>query len=111
MAQLEPAGNQIEQAGAQLVYIAAEKREGMWKPANYLNKNPISFPFLLDEDRSVSKAYGVYQRMGTDAIHIARPASFVIGRDGALRYVYRSSNQLERAPLEQIIAAVNQLKG
>lgn len=109
MAQFEPFRNEIEQAGAQLVYIAAEKRNGIWKPAKYLEKNPVSFPVLLDEDRTVTKAYGVYHHLGTDAIHIARPATFVIGRDGVVLYVYRSSNQLDRAPVEQIIAAVKKL--
>lgn len=109
MAQLEPIRDEIEQAGAQLAYVAAQKREGAWRPASYLEKNPISFPLLLDEDRAVTKAYGVYHRLGTDAIHIARPATFIIGRDGLVRYLYRSSNQLERAPVGQIIAAARSL--
>lgn len=109
MAQFEPFRNEMEKAGVQLVYIAAEKRNGIWKPAKYLEKNPVSFPVLLDEDRTVTKAYGVYHHLGKDAIHIARPATFVIGRDGVVLYVYRSSNQLDRAPVEQIIAAVKKL--
>ena len=58
MAQLEPRKNEIEHAGAELVYIAAEKATGVWKPAKFLQSHPVSFPFLLDEDRSVTKAMG-----------------------------------------------------
>ena len=110
MAQLELMKEEIRQAGAQLVYIAAEKREGMWKPAKYLAAHPVSFSFLLDEDRAVTKAYGLYHRLGTDAINIAHPATLVIDRDRKVRYIYRGDRQSERAPVEQIMQAVRDLK-
>ncbi len=68
MAQLEPIKSEIERAGAQLAYIAAEKATGVWKPEKFLVSHPISFPFLLDEDRDVTKAYGLYHRFGIDAL-------------------------------------------
>jgi peroxiredoxin len=109
MAQVEPIKGEIEQAGAQLAYIAAEKRVGVWKPAKFLEKNPVSFPFLLDEDRAITKAYGLYHRLGTDAVNIAHPATLVIGSDRNVRYIYRGNNQLDRAPLELVLAAVRKL--
>jgi len=96
MAQFEPFKNEIAGAGS-LLYIAAEKRGGLFKPEKYLAEHPISFPFLLDEDRAVTKAYGIYHRLGTDAINIARPATFVVDRKGILRFVYVSSDQKDRA--------------
>ena len=78
MAQLESFKDELQKVGALLFYIAAEKREGIFKPQKYLAEHPISFPFLLDEDRTVTKAYGVYHRLGKDAINIARTATFVI---------------------------------
>jgi peroxiredoxin len=110
MAQLEPRRSEIEQAGAQLVYIAAEKRDGWWKPAEFLAKHPVSFPFLLDENRSVTKAYGLYHRLGHDAIYIAHPATLLISRDGVVRYIYRGDSQLDRAPADQVIEVARQLK-
>ena len=97
--------SEIEKTGAHLVYIAAEKRDGVWKPAKFLAKHPASFAFLLDEGRSVTKAYGLYHYLGTDAIHVAYPATLVVSRDGIVRYIYRGDNQLDRAPLEQVIEA------
>lgn len=102
MAQVEPHKDEIEHAGG-LLYIAAEKRGGLFKPENYLAEHPISFPFLLDEDRTVTKAYGIYQRLGRDAINIARPATFVIDRQGILRFVYVSSNQKDRADVRLLV--------
>jgi peroxiredoxin len=110
MAQFEPLAEEIKSIGVQVVYIAAEKREGMHKPVKYLTKHPVSFPFLLDEDRSVAKAYGLYHRIGLDAINIAHPATLVIDRGGVVRYVYRGRNQLDRAPLEQVLNVARQLR-
>jgi peroxiredoxin len=109
MAQLEPLKTEIEQAGAQLVYIAAEIGAGVWKPAKFLQSHPVSYPFLLDEDRSVTKAYGLYHRLGVDAINIAHPASLVIERDRRVEYIYRGDSQTDRAPFDQVLAAVKKL--
>ena len=110
MAQFEPWAEQIRKMDAQLVYVAAEKREGMHKPGKFLAQHPASFPFLLDEDRSVTKAYGLYHRIGLDAIHIAHPATLVIDSEGIIRYLYRGNNQFDRAPMEQVLEATRKLR-
>lgn len=109
MAQFEPMVGEIEDAGAQLVYIAAEKRHAIFRPERFLEKHPISFPFLLDEDRSVTKAYGLYHRLGADAIHIAHPATLLVDRAGTVQYIYRGANQHDRAPMELVMAAIKNL--
>ena len=113
MAQFEPLKKQIEEANSNLVFIAAEKREGFFKPTKHLRKHPASFPFLLDEDRKVTKAYGLYHRMGHDAYNIAHPATLVICRNsdggGIVRYVYRGDNQLDRAPLDEVLKALKEI--
>jgi peroxiredoxin len=98
MAQLEPTKPQIEQAGAQLVYIAAEKRGGMFKPEHFLQEHPVT------------KAYGLYHRLGTDAINIAHPATLVIDGAGTVRCIYRGDTQLDRAPVEQFMEAVKKIQ-
>ncbi len=110
MAQFEPLRSQIEMIPASLVYIAAEKRSGVFKPEKYLTEHPVSFPFLLDEDRVVTKAYGVYHRIGLDAMNIAHPATFVIGRDSLVRWIYVGQDQRDRAPLEPLLDAVKQAR-
>ena len=100
MTRVESMKGEIEQARAEMAYIAAEKRNGVFKPAKFLEKHPISFPFLLDEDRSVTKAYGLYHRVGLDALNIAHPATLVIDRERNVQFIYRGDNQHDRAPLE-----------
>lgn len=106
MAQFEPLKPTIDAIGGGLVYVAAEKKEGMFNPVKFLNEHPTSFPFLLDEDRAVTKAYGVYHRLGVDAINIARPATFVAGRDQTIRYLYIGASQVDRAPTEEVLDAL-----
>ena len=89
-----------------MVFIAAEKRDGVWKPAKFLEKHPIASVFLLDEDRIVTKAYGLHHALGKDAVNIAHPATLAIDRSGLLRYIYRGDNQLDRAPLDDVLAAL-----
>ncbi len=113
MTQLESRNEEIEAAGAGLAFIAAEKRDGVWRPGKFLEKHPIASVFLLDEDRAVTKAYGLHHAFGKDAINIAHPATLIIVRDGdrggIVRYIYRGDNQLDRAPLEHILEALQQL--
>lgn len=111
MAQFEPVKADIEHTGAKLIYIAAEKRNGFFKPVNFLQKHPISFPFLLDEDRAVTKAYGLYHRLGTDAINIAHPATLIVDKDGLVKFIYRGANQTDRIPVAAVIAVLQKPSG
>jgi peroxiredoxin len=109
MAQLESRKPEIEATGAQVAYVAAEKRDGAWKPARFLEKHPISFPFLLDEDRAVTKEYGLHHAFGVDALNIAHPATLVIDPRGTVRWIYRGDNQFDRAPLNEVLRAVREI--
>jgi peroxiredoxin len=109
MAQVESIKDEIVRAGTDLAFIAAEKREGVFKPGKFLQKNPVSFPFLLDEDRVVTKSYGLYHLIAMDALNIAHPATLVIDRERTIRYIYRGENQHDRAPLEDVMAAVKKV--
>ena len=109
MAQFEPYKDRIAKAGS-LLFVAAEKRGGMFKPEKFLAQHPVSFPFLLDEDRKVTKAYGIYHRLGLDAINIARPASFVLDSASFIRFLYLGTSQMDRAPVEAVLAALEQAK-
>lgn len=104
MAQFEPLSGQL--GSASLVFIAAEKRHGLFHPEKFLAEHPASFPFLLDEERSVTKAYGIYHRLGKDAWNIAHPATFVVDRGGIVRFAYVAPNQHDRAPMEEVLQAV-----
>jgi peroxiredoxin len=109
MTQFESRKQEIGTAGGKLAFIAAEKRDGIWKPVKFLEKHPITSVFLLDEDRVAAKAYGLHHTLGKDALNIAHPATLIIDPSGSIRYIYRGDNQHDRAPLDDVIAALQLL--
>jgi len=111
MAQFEPHKDEIERLGASLIYIAAEKRRGWWRPDQYLQRHPVSFPFLLDESRSVTKTYGLYHALASDAIRIAHPATLIVDGGGIIRYLYQGENQMDRARVEEVMAELGRISG
>src|SRR5450755_2534668 len=109
MTQFESRLREIAAAGAQLVFVAAEKRDGVWKPENFFKKHPIASLFLLDEDRTMTREYVLHHALGADAINIAHPATLIIDRDRWVRYIYRGDNQMDRAPLDEVLGALQQI--
>lgn len=81
----------------------------MWEPEKFLESNRFSSPFLLDEDRSVIKAYGIYHRVGIDAWNIAHPTTLVLDRASRVRYIYKGTSQSDRAPLEEVLKALRKV--
>jgi peroxiredoxin len=110
MAQFESQKNEVEGLGAQVAFLAAQKHDGMFKPAKYLAEHSVQFPFLLDEDRSVTKAYGLYQRFGHDGFNIAHPATLVIDETRSVRFIYRGEDQEDRIPVPAVVEVVKKLK-
>lgn len=107
MDQLGPYQDAIGSVGS-LVFIAAQKRAPVLRlptgdPVAYLAAHSTPFPFLLDESREVSRAYGVYRRLSMDSINIARPATFVVAPNRQTRYIYCGSDQSDRAPINQVL--------
>ena len=111
MAQLESHQDELERLGARLVYIAAAKRGGVWSPGKYFREHSISFPFLLDEDRSITKAYGLYHAFGHDAFRVAHPATLIVDGGGVVRYLYRGEDQVDRAPIEEVLSEMRSILG
>src|SRR5215467_9102343 len=109
MTQLESSYDEFTKCGAGLVVIAAQKIEGMFRGKKHIQEHNYPFPVLFDENRSVTRAYGVYHRLGTDAFNIAHPATFVVRPDGKVSWIAISPNQVERPATEDILAAVTRV--
>ena len=57
------------------------------------------------------KQYGVWHRVGFDAWNIARPALFLIGRDGTVSYVFVADWQTEFPEHETIVRELKRVEG
>lgn len=72
--------------------ILAQRRE---RVRQFVDEHQVNYPVLVDDRRAMAKAYGVWHRLGLDAINIARPALFVIDRTGTIRSIYVAESQGE----------------
>jgi peroxiredoxin len=72
----------------------------------FVEEHGIGFPVLVDERRDVARAYGVWHRLGIDAINIARPALFVIDRSGTVRAIFVAESQGEFPAHAEILRAL-----
>ena len=80
------------------------------KVVEYHRAHGLDFPILVDRDRAVIKAYGVYHRLGLTAFNIARPATFIIDREQRIRFLYVSKGQADRPDHAMLVAALQQLR-
>ena len=106
MTQFESAYDEFTNRGAAVVFIAAQKIDGLFKGKEHVQKRRYPFPVLFDETRAVTRAYGVHHALGVDAYNIARRATFVIAGNGKICYIAVSPQQREAPNLEDICAAI-----
>lgn len=78
----------------------------MFKGKEYLSKHPYPFPLLFDETREITRAYGVYRRIGLDAYNIAQRAIFIVGGEGNICWIAVSPNQFESPEISEILRAI-----
>ena len=97
---------EFEKRGVSIVFVMAQKIEGAFRAKGFVERHNYSFPLLFDEDRSVTKAYGVYHLAGIDAFRIARPAMFLMDGSGKVLWIAVSSNQFEVPATADVLAAI-----
>lgn len=74
-----------------------------------MQETGLPFHVLADETRDVTKAYGVWHRLGLDAVNIARPALFAVDRDGIVRGIFVGEKQTEYPDREEILRIAERL--
>lgn len=79
------------------------------KVKRYVEDTGLPFDILVDERRETIKAYGVWHRVGFDAWNIARPALFLIDRNGVVGYVFVANWQTEFPEHEVIVREIGML--
>ena len=106
MAQLESSYDEFAKRNTGVVFIAAQKIDGLFKGKEHVRKHAYPFPVLFDESREVTRAYGVYQAIGIDTYNLARRAVFLVGGGGRVSWIAVSPHQREAPPMQEIIAAI-----
>lgn len=93
--------------GVRVAAIVAQRSE---KVKRFLEQTGLPFDVLVDDSRETVKAYDVWHAVGFDAWNIARPALFLIDRDGIIRYGFVASWQFEFPGHAEIIAEIEKLR-
>ena len=73
----------------------------------YIEETGLPFDILIDRTRDVLRAYGVWHRIGIDALNISRPAVFLIEQDGSIAYSFVGDNQREFPTQEELLATTD----
>jgi peroxiredoxin len=89
------------------VLVVAQASE---KVKRYIEDSGLPLNILVDESRDVLRAYGVWHRIGIDALNIARPALFLIDRDRRIRYSFVADRQHEFPSHDTILAAIDRMR-
>jgi peroxiredoxin len=87
----------------QVVAVVAQRSE---KVRRYIEDSGLPFDILVDDSRETVKAYGVWHHVGFDAWNIARPALFLIDRQGVIRYSFVASTQFEFPTHDEIVREI-----
>ncbi len=66
----------------------------------------IPFPILYNKDADVVKAYGVYDLLGDG---LATPATFVIDKQGVIRWKRVGSSVGDRPPASKVLEELGKL--
>ena len=77
---------------------------------NLCEHQGYTFPVLSDRDARTIRAYGVlHPRAGEDGRDIARPAEFLVDRNGTIRWVNLTGTILARLRPETVIGVVDRM--
>ncbi len=117
---------EIEALGATLVAITPDNPDDSLTTAE---KNALEFAVLSDIHLEVARQFGIVfelpeeldaaykgfgidlrQRHNTDKAELPIPATYVVAKDGTITYVHLDVDYTYRAELEEIIAALTDLK-
>jgi peroxiredoxin len=87
-----------------VVGVLAQNREAVRR---YIEETGLPFDVLIDESSDTLRAYGVWNRLALDAWNIAKPAVFLINRDGAIAYSFVADRQREYPAHRDVLAAAD----
>jgi peroxiredoxin len=99
---------EIQELGAEVVAVYPGKVEHL-RP--HVLESKVPFPVLADEGSAVIDLYGVRNRWALFHRGIPHPATYVIDRDGVVRFADVRHQHFFRIPVGTLVAQVRALGG
>ena len=75
-----------------------------------LSTDELDYPLLVDPSHTVSATYGVAFQMRIHTELSNRPATFIVDRDGIVRYARRAKTFNDRPSPDDVLAELKRLK-
>ena len=88
---------EIQGLDAEVLAISVDDLSGATKVVQELN---IPFPILYDPSREVPRLYGVFGLLGDK---LATPSTFVVDREGVIRWKYVAGSVSDRPPSSRVL--------
>jgi peroxiredoxin Q/BCP len=105
--QLRQQAATYERLGVQLLGVTTQGAPGV---ADYIRREQIPFPILIDAGRAVTRLYGVYNLISYEGINLPHNSIFLLDRAGVIRYIHVSVRSTD-VPEEPIIRAALEAMG
>jgi len=122
LSQLQDSLQQLTAKGAQVVVISPETQDNIGKT---VTKTKASFPIVHDQDFAIMKAYrtaftvqpdvvtkykgfgvDLLAANGADAAVLPVPATYIVGQNGKIKYVYFNPDYRRRVSVKAVAAAL-----
>ncbi|MDQ2773164.1 MAG: AhpC/TSA family protein [Bacteroidota bacterium] len=122
LSQLQDSLAQLTAKGAQVVVVSPETQENIGKT---VAKTKASFPIVHDQNFAIMKAYhtaftvqpdvvskykgfgvDLLAANGADAAVLPVPATYIIGKDGKIKYAYFNPDYRRRVSVREVAAAL-----
>ena len=88
-----------------MLAISVDDLSGATKVVQELN---IPFPVLYDPSGTVPRSYEVYELIEPG---LATPATFVVDRDGIIRWKYVAGSISDRPPASMVLKRLSEIEG
>jgi peroxiredoxin len=103
----------FEKAGAQLLVVDPHES---WAAKHFLKdvgleSGDIGYPLLMDPALTVSATYGLAMQMKIHVEWSNRPATFLIDREGVIRYERRAKTFSDRPKPDELVTELKKLAG
>lgn len=96
--------DKIKDAGAELITVSADNQSFAWSMSMATG---AKFQILSDSDHKVIETYGILN--AAEHGGIAKPATFLVGKDGRVRYAYVGKDAGDRPPDDVLIQEIRKL--
>lgn len=112
--QLKALLTEEQEAETQILVLSVDRREDLQRMVDRISRDDAlapHFPFLSDPGHAVIDRYGLFNDQDPRGRQITHPATFIIDREGVVRWRFVEVDYRVRPSNEEIVEALSSLRG